>query len=93
MKLVVFDLRHPRRPGRREKLERLLRGQPEWVRVGESAWIVKTDATVAEVRDEVGDVLGAQDALLVLELRGAEWCCQGLGHVAEWMRAESRRPA
>lgn len=51
-----------------------IKSYPNWAKPLESLWIIKSDNSATEIRDNVGSVMDSDDKLIVLELTGvAAW--------------------
>lgn len=83
--LVSYDLN---RPGQfYTPLHDHLRSYPNWWHWLESTWLVKTDDTHIEVRNELSTLLDPNDELLVIDVtqRPAAW--RGfVGRAAGWLK-------
>jgi len=61
--IVSYDLVDPGQ--NYERLIKLIKGYPSWARLGGSAYLVYTDATPVEVRDNLKQALDRNDKLYV----------------------------
>jgi hypothetical protein len=61
--IVTYDLLNPGQ--NYEKLIQKIKSYPAWARLGGSSYLIATDATVIQVRDNLGTVLDRNDKLFV----------------------------
>lgn len=70
---INYDLRNKRNY---KALYEKIKSYGTWAKPLESCWIIVTDKSAAEVRDELSVVMDADDGLLVTGLSGnAAWRC------------------
>jgi CRISPR/Cas system-associated endoribonuclease Cas2 len=57
-----------------ERLIKKIKTYPNWGRVQKSVWLIRTSDSAAQVRDALGNLIDANDRLLVIEVTGtAAW--------------------
>lgn len=83
--IVGYDLNKPRQNDDYKKLFEAIKGYPNWWHYLDSTWIIKTDRTSAEIRDDLKRFIDNGDELLVARLAGeAAW--QGFSNEAgQWL--------
>ena len=70
--IVTYDLCSPGR--NYNPLYEKLKKYPGWAKITESTWLIKTNSTCVDVRNELGAVIDANDRLFVTESTGvAAW--------------------
>lgn len=71
-KIIEYDLR---KPGRNyDSLYAAIKSYEHWAHITESTWFIKTSASCVQVRDNLLQVMDANDRLFVAELSGtAAW--------------------
>lgn len=80
---IDYDLRKQRDY---ESLYERIRGYPNWCHPLESTWIVASQKSATQIRDDLASVMDSDDGLLVTRLQGeAAW--QNLGdRVSQWLK-------
>lgn len=83
--LVGYDLN---RPGQdHERLWDRLKEFGTWWRHLDSTWLVRTELTAVQLRNEVRPLLGSSDELLVIDVTGKSWAGTGFSdHAYSWLR-------
>lgn len=84
MILVTYDLRSPDRDY--SNLIKAIRAYGNFAKPLESVWILDTNWTVTQVRDDLRQHIDGNDGLLVMGLTG-NWAAVGLSEaVASWLK-------
>jgi len=85
--LISYDLRVPETSEDYKKLIDHIKSYPSWAKPLYSVWLIKTDKTTAQVRDEIKNKTDANDRTLVLDVTGKSWASVGLPQeVVNWMK-------
>lgn len=59
-----------------------------WAKPLESMWLIKSDQTVAEVRDNLRQFLDQDDRLTIFDVSGAAWASYNLAQIiTDWMKS------
>jgi hypothetical protein len=83
--LVGYDLNQPGQ--NYEPLWRRLKEFGTWWHHLDSTWLVRTEMTAVELRNELKPLLDASDELLVIDISGKSWAGTGLTDRAyTWLR-------
>ncbi len=82
--IISYDLSNPGR--NYEALLQRIQGYGSWARLGGSAYLISTNQTTAQVRDNLVQVMDGNDKIYVSSLgNSAAWA--GLGEqVSNWIR-------
>jgi hypothetical protein len=83
---INYDLRKQRDY---QSLYQRIKGYGTWCRPLESCWIIATDHTAVQVRDDLQAALDNDDGILVTRLQG-ESAWKGLSdEVAQWLKNQA----
>ena len=88
--LIGYDLNRPRSNGAYPELDAAIKKYGNYIHPVDSTWIVKTDSSASEIRDNLKAHVDEGDKLLVLQLTGvASWF--GLSvEESNWLKASPR---
>ncbi|TVZ41159.1 hypothetical protein P886_0498 [Alteromonadaceae bacterium 2753L.S.0a.02] len=90
---ISFDLRQQRSY---QALFKLLQSYANWARPLESCWVIVTNKSTGEVRDDLAKVVDADDGLLVARLWGeAAWQKlngDAANHMTDWLKQYLNQP-
>ncbi len=83
--LVGYDLN---RPGQKyEELIRHLRSHGTWWHYLDSTWLIATNKTATQLRDEIKRLVDPSDEVLVINVSGDAWASLGLDDAANsWLK-------
>jgi hypothetical protein len=83
--LVGYDLNSPGRDY--GPLIAKLKGMDGWWHHLDSTWLVRTELTPVQLRNELKYLMDANDELLVIDVTGKSWAGKGFAERAyEWLR-------
>lgn len=83
--LISYDLISPGQ--KYTELGKIIRSFPNWAKVLESTWIVKSPLTCKEVRDKLLAALDSNDKLLVISASApAAWTTSIEDEVSNWLK-------
>ena len=85
--LISYDLGLPETYDDYKILMQYIKSYSRWAKPLQSVWLIKTDKTVSQVRDEIRDRVDSNDKVLVIDVTNANW---GTYHVSkevtDWMK-------
>jgi len=85
--LVSYDLGLPETYNDYKILIEYIKSYSRWAKPLQSVWFIKTDKTVAQVRDEIKALVDSNDKILVINVTQKGW---GTFHVSkdvtDWMK-------
>lgn len=85
--LISYDLNGHEDSQAYQKLFERIKKYPKWAKPLESFWIVKTQSSVAEVRDELMTLIDKNDELLTIDVTSRGWASYGLStKVTDWLK-------
>jgi len=84
--LLSYDLRIPETSEDYERLIDYIKSFPDWATPLKSVWFIKTNKTVADVRDEIKKKADSNDGLIVIDITEANWATSGISkEITDWM--------
>lgn len=85
--LISYDLGVPETSEDYKKLIDYIKSYGTRAKPLYSVWLIKTNKTCSQVRDEIRDKTDSNDKTLVIDVTTADWASRGLGKdVTEWMK-------
>jgi hypothetical protein len=85
--LISYDLRVPETSEDYKKLIAYIKSFPSWAKPLYSVWLIKTDKTASQIRDEIGFATDANDRTLVIDVTGRAWATKGVSEeIIKWMK-------
>jgi hypothetical protein len=87
--LIAYDLVRAETSAEYEKLFEMLKGFSSWARPQYSLWLVKSDMSAAQVRDQLAELLDSADKLLVMDVTGDSAAWKSLhADVSGWIQKQ-----
>lgn len=69
------------------RLSARLKNFPDWVKLFNRAWIVKTSKSTKRVRDELDDIIGSRGAIVVINITDSPWATAQINEeILLWMK-------
>jgi hypothetical protein len=85
--LISYDLGVPETSDDYKRLIAYIKSLGTWAKPLYSMWLVKTDKTCTQVRDEINSQIDTNDKTLVMDVTGVGWASMRLDTaVTEWMK-------
>lgn len=85
--LISYDLTYPENSEEYNRVINYIKSFGYWAKPHKSLWLIKTDKTTAQVRDEMRKYTDSNDKILVINITGAGWASYNLSdEVAEWFK-------
>jgi hypothetical protein len=90
--LIAYDI-HPPSGRAYDDLVEAIQSLGEWWHHLETVWIIRTNKTLAEIRDRLRAFVGTDDQLLVLDVTGnkVEWGGSTTPEASGWLRTSKLR--
>lgn len=64
-----------------------LKNFPDWVKLFNRAWIIKTSKSTKSVRDELDDIIGSRGKIVVINITDSPWATAQIDEdVLLWMK-------
>ena len=77
---------HRRPPGRAYRpTYEYLKSFPAWCHLMDSLWLVRTDTGVADMRNQLDEIIGDNDVFAVFDVTGADWATNFANDQTMWM--------
>ena len=80
--VIGYDLKKPGQDY--DDLFDAIKDYPNWWHHLDSTWIIKTNDSVSDVRDDLKQHIDSDDDLLVMKLTGT-WASSGLSDGTDWL--------
>jgi 23S rRNA pseudoU1915 N3-methylase RlmH len=85
--LISYDLRVPETSEDYKKLIAYIKTF-SWAKLLYSVWLIQTEKTVAQIRDELKQETDANDRAIVIDVTGCNWATSNVAkEVTDWMKA------
>ena len=85
--LISYDLGVPETSEDYKSLIAYIKSYGTWAKPLYSEWLIRTDKTCAQVRDEIGKQTDSNDKVLVIDVTGTAWASNHLDkEVTDWMK-------
>lgn len=85
--LISYDLGVPETSDNYKTLISYIKSFPEWAKPLYSVWLVKSDKTASQIRDEIGAQTDANDKTLVIDVTGASWATNRVSQdITSWIK-------
>lgn len=85
--LISYDLGVPETSDDYKTLIAYIKSFGTWAKPLYSVWLIKTDKTCAQVRDELNAKIDTNDKTLVMDVTGVDWASMRVDReVTEWMK-------
>lgn len=69
-----------------QEVNKLLKSYPNWAKLFRHTWIVQTNKSVTQVRDELSEII-SKGKILVIDITYSQWAtCEVDRKVVEWMK-------
>lgn len=87
VKIISYDLEGPENSGDYKKIGEYMRTFDTRCKPLESFWMIETDLTCGQLRDNIGLYLDDNDKLLVLRWDQVNWATKGMSKdVNDWLK-------
>jgi len=84
--LISYDLISPETREDYEELIDYIKSFA-YTKVLYSAWLIKTDESCSEIRDEIKTIIDDNDRLFIVDVTGADWASYNISdNVTSWMK-------
>ncbi|GMX58518.1 MAG: hypothetical protein MCSN_1720 [Candidatus Microsyncoccus archaeolyticus] len=85
--LISYDLGAPETTEDYGKVIASIKSLDDWAKPLYSVWLVKSDKTASQIRDQINKETDTNDKLLVIDVSGAGWATSGISNeVTDWMK-------
>ncbi|MCR4279694.1 MAG: CRISPR-associated protein Cas2 [Candidatus Zambryskibacteria bacterium] len=85
--LISYDLGAPEDLQDYSLLTNYIKSYLKWAKPLQSVWLIKTDKTVAQVRDEIKQIVDKNDKVLVVNVSKKGWATLNIAKkVTDWMK-------
>ena len=85
--LISYDLGLPETYDDYKILIQYIKSYPTWAKSLQSVWLIKTNKTISQVRDEIKDRIDANDKVLVIDVTKTGWATFNVSkEVTNWMK-------
>ncbi len=85
--LISYDLTLPETYSDYKTLIDYIKSYSKWAKPLKSVWLIKTDKTIAQVRDEIRSKVDSNDKILVINITHKGWGTFNVSKsVTDWMK-------
>ncbi len=85
--LISYDLGLPKTISDYHILTEYIKSFVYWAKPLQSVWLIKTDKSAAQVRDEIKIRIDSNDKVLVMDVTGTSWATYNVSQkVTDWVK-------
>ena len=85
--LISYDLGLPETYSDYKILTQYIKSYSTWAKPLQSVWLIKTEKTLAQVRDEIRTKVDSNDKILVVDVTKNGWATFNISkEVTDWMK-------